>query len=182
MAELSFVVFETKLGWMGVLGSPVGLRQVVLPQKSPGKVLALITSSTRSYRWRSSNMSLTDAEASSYLWEFVERIQEYLRGKSVAFPDRLDLPPATSFQRKVWRLVRSIPYGQTRSYSWVAEEIDIPKATRAVGQALAANPLPLVIPCHRIVGKGGNLGGFGGGVELKRRLLQLEKAQAGFMA
>jgi methylated-DNA-[protein]-cysteine S-methyltransferase len=104
----------------------------------------------------------------------MERFRTYLNGGKIAFPDELDLSGATLFQRKVWEITRLIPYGETRSYAWVAEQIKNPKAVRAVGQALARNPLPLIIPCHRVITIDGRLGGFSGGVEIKKHLLHLE--------
>jgi methylated-DNA-[protein]-cysteine S-methyltransferase len=106
--------------------------------------------------------------------DLVERLRSYLRGHKITFPDELDLPPATAFQRQVWEITRLIPYGETRSYSWVAEQLDKVRAGRAVGRALARNPLPIIIPCHRVVRKDGKLGGYSGGAEIKKYLLQLE--------
>jgi methylated-DNA-[protein]-cysteine S-methyltransferase len=74
----------------------------------------------------------------------------------------------------VLETVRSIPHGEVRSYGWVARQIGKPKAARAVGQALAANPMPLVVPCHRVIGSDGSLTGFTGGLKMKKRLLELE--------
>ena len=86
----------------------------------------------------------------------------------------VDLRAGTAFQQVVWRMLQTIPYGETRSYAWVARQIGKPKATRAVGAACGANPVPIVVPCHRVVGSDGSLGGFSGGLALKRRLLALE--------
>jgi len=86
------------------------------------------------------------------------------------------LAGTTRFQQNVWRMVRNIPCGETRSYGWVAKQLGLPRAARAVGQALARNPVPIVIPCHRVIGSDGNLGGFGGGVKIKKFLLHLERA------
>ncbi len=86
---------------------------------------------------------------------------------------RLEVGESTGFQRRVWGVVAHIPYGETRSYSWVAERVG--GSPRAVGQALARNPCPLLIPCHRVVGKDGEMGGYAGGVDLKRKLLELER-------
>lgn len=83
-------------------------------------------------------------------------------------------PRGTPFQMRVWQELRSIPYGQTRSYSEVARAIGKPDAVRAVGTANGANPLPIVVPCHRVIGAGGSLTGFGGGLRAKRLLLDLE--------
>lgn len=110
--------------------------------------------------------------------DLVERLKEYYLGRKVAFPDKLDLTGATPFQRAVWTAAQRIPYGETRSYRWVAERIGKPQAARAVGQALGRNPLAIIVPCHRVLASDGRLGGFGGGLEMKRRLLQREASAA----
>lgn len=86
----------------------------------------------------------------------------------------------TPFEWRVLAATATIPLGETRSYKWVAKKIGSPKATRAVGQALHKNPFPLIIPCHRVVRSDGSLGGFAGGIEKKRRLLEIEKQIIGF--
>jgi AraC family transcriptional regulator of adaptative response/methylated-DNA-[protein]-cysteine methyltransferase len=94
-------------------------------------------------------------------------------------PVALDLPldlRATAFEQRVWRLLQSIPRGETRSYSAVAAELDQPRAVRAVARACARNPLALVVPCHRVVGKNGQLTGYRWGKERKEKLLALEHA------
>ncbi|MDO8578971.1 MAG: methylated-DNA--[protein]-cysteine S-methyltransferase [Dehalococcoidales bacterium] len=106
----------------------------------------------------------------------VSRLQTYFDGRKVCFDDiKLDLSSATPFQIKVWQATRSIPYGETRSYRWVAEQTGKPAATRAVGQALGKNPLPIIIPCHRVITSTGGFGGYSGGLEMKHTLLRLEK-------
>lgn len=100
----------------------------------------------------------------------------YIRGEL----QRFDLPLAptgTPFQQSVWRALIKIPYGAIVSYRWVAEQIDHPKAVRAVGGAIARNPLPIIIPCHRVIGSNGELTGFGGGLAVKETLITLEKRQ-----
>ena len=82
----------------------------------------------------------------------------------------------TPFEIRVYRQVRTIPWGETRSYKWVARRLGSPNSARAVGQALRRNPFPLIVPCHRVVRKDGAIGGFSGGKRLKKRLLELEKA------
>ena len=86
----------------------------------------------------------------------------------------LDLHETTDFQVRVWNVVRSIPRGQVRSYSWVAGQAGSPRGARAVGRVMATNPFPIVVPCHRIVGRDGQLVGFAAGLDMKRRLLELE--------
>jgi methylated-DNA-[protein]-cysteine S-methyltransferase len=106
------------------------------------------------------------------------QLHEYFRGERQSF----DLPLAphgTEFQQDVWRALQRIPYGETRSYSDIAREIGRPAAVRAVGAANGANPISIVIPCHRVVGSNGSLTGFGGGIETKRWLLALESRVAG---
>ena len=80
----------------------------------------------------------------------------------------------TPFQRRVWKAIASIPWGETRSYAWLARKAGSPRAYRAAAQACGANPLPRIIPCHRVIASDGTLGGFSGGLSLKRKLLMLE--------
>ena len=87
----------------------------------------------------------------------------------------MDLSIGTEFQRKVWEKVSEIPYGELRSYKWIASEIGNPDAVRAVGNAVGENPVPPIIPCHRVIRSDGNLGGFSSGIALKKWLLKLEK-------
>ncbi len=150
---------------MGILGSTAGLLSLTLPQRSPQQARQLLGD------------SLKEADESPQLFQdLIQRLKTYFDSRKVAFPDRLDLSRATAFQREVWAAARLIPYGETRSYIWVAEQIKQPGAARAVGQALARNPLPIIIPCHRVLASNGKLGGYGGGLEMKRRLLSLEAA------
>lgn len=86
-----------------------------------------------------------------------------------------NLGKLTPFQRKVLEVVKTIPYGETRSYKWVAERIGKPKAARAIGQALKKNPYPIIIPCHRIIRSDGSLGGYSKGIRKKKRLLKKEE-------
>ena len=98
-----------------------------------------------------------------------------LRGDTVTEFPRLDLDEHTGFRRKVWSEMRQIPCGRTISYAELARRIGQPNATRAVGGACGANPIPLIIPCHRVLAAGQRLGGFSGGLEWKRKLLAIEK-------
>lgn len=114
-------------------------------------------------------------EARAPLAAAAEQIEEYFAGARRAFDLELAVE-GTRFQRRVWRALRSIPFGELRSYGELAREIGRPGASRAVGAANGANPLPLVVPCHRVVGADGSLTGFGGGLETKRWLLEFEGA------
>lgn len=104
----------------------------------------------------------------------LEQLHAYLTGMRQAFDLPIDLR-GTEFQRDVWMALSTIPYGVTRTYGEMAAQIGRPKAVRAVGQAVGANPVPIVIPCHRVIGHDGHLVGFGGGLPLKERLLSLEQ-------
>ncbi|MGC2423764.1 MAG: methylated-DNA--[protein]-cysteine S-methyltransferase [Nitrospirota bacterium] len=100
-------------------------------------------------------------------------LKSYFAGEPVSFTQKLDLR-GTDFQKTVWRELLKIPYGNVRSYKWLAAQAGNPNAARAVGNALNGNKIPVIVPCHRIIESSGGIGGFGGGIELKKRLLQLE--------
>jgi len=107
----------------------------------------------------------------------VDALRRYFRGEPTRFEDiDVDLSGATSFQRRVYEATRAIPWGKVATYGQIAKAIGKPNAQRAVGQALGQNPVAIVIPCHRVVASGGGLGGFGGGLAWKRKLLRLEGA------
>jgi len=113
------------------------------------------------------------AERSGLVALTLDQIVEYLYGERREFDLPLDLR-GTEFQRRVWSVVAGIPYGQTRTYAQIAQAIGKPLAVRAVGAANGANPLPLVVPCHRVLGADGSLTGYGGGLDVKRKLLEME--------
>ena len=105
------------------------------------------------------------------------QLAEYFAGTRIQFELPLE-PRGTEFQKKVWRSLRRIPFGATKSYVEIARAIGLPRACRAVGAANSKNPLPIVIPCHRVIGANGALTGFGGGLETKAKLLALEARAA----
>ena len=104
----------------------------------------------------------------------VEQLERYFAGDLTEFELELDLL-GTSFQRKVWQALLTIPYGETRSYGEIARQIGAPGAFRAVGLANGHNPIGIIVPCHRVIGSNGSLTGYGGGIDRKRALLELEK-------
>ncbi len=104
----------------------------------------------------------------------VEQLDAYFAGELVDFEIELDLR-GSEFQRRVWQALLTIPYGETRSYGEIAEQIGAPGAARAVGLANGRNPIAIVVPCHRVIGASGSLTGYGGGLDRKRTLLELEK-------
>lgn len=104
----------------------------------------------------------------------LEELQAYFAGELTAFTVPLSVQGGSDFERAVWREMTTIPYGETRTYGQIAVAVGEPGAARAVGVACNRNPIPVIVPCHRIVGAGGKLVGFGGGLDCKRRLLELE--------
>ena len=166
MTDVHCSIFRISLGWMGIVYSIRGLRRLVLPRDSKEEVLSEVGEVALS----------VDKDNSSILFDLPEQLRRYFTGDQVNFCDRLDLSSFSQFQQVVWNKARSIPYGQTRSYGWLAERIGKPQAMRAVGQALGRNPLPIIIPCHRVIRGDGTLGGFSGGLDMKRLLLRIEKS------
>lgn len=166
--RVAFALFDTSLGWMGVVGSLPGLKMVILPQVSKEAALLQVMAYGCS----------AEDQSPAMFGDLPHRLRRYLEGEPVDFPDKLDLLEATRFQKDVWKLARAIPYGETRSYGWIARRLGLPKASRAVGQALGRNPVPIIVPCHRVIRTDGSLGGFGGGVEIKELLLRLERVRS----
>ena len=160
---MKMAIVRTKFGWLGISGSESGLALLTLPKSSRKIALSEVKEFTAGA-----------IEDSSAFGDLPDRLRRYFNGEKVLFSDRLDMNGATTFERAVWKATLSIPYGETRSYAWVAHQSGNPRAFRAVGGALARNPFPIIVPCHRVIGSGGNLGGFSGGLELKKRLLDLE--------
>lgn len=125
--------------------------------------------------WRRQRASgKPEGKAAKILARAASQIEQYLAGKRRDFDVPLDVK-ATPFQRKVWDVLLRIPYGETKTYAEVARQVGKPKAVRAVGAANGRNPVSILVPCHRVIASGGSLQGYSGGLEKKRRLLELEK-------
>jgi methylated-DNA-[protein]-cysteine S-methyltransferase len=155
-------LFETAWGWMGLAWRGGRLCRVMLPTarrrlSQEARLLGLPTT-----RFPESQLA--------------RRLVRYFAGERLELTAPLAFPPASAFRRRVWEVTATVPYGRVVTYGALAARVGRPGGARAVWQALAANPLPLVVPCHRVVGAGGGLGGFSadGGVKVKRRLLELE--------
>ncbi len=158
--------FDSPIGPLRVASSDKGLAYVELPHANG-----------RGFRgWLKSHASdAVVVERRTPNDEAIDQILEYLDGGRRRFELDLDLR-ATPFQKAVYKHVAKIGYGETLSYSDIADALGKPKAVRAVGAANGANPIPLVIPCHRVIARGGALQGYAGGVDLKARLLAMEQA------
>ncbi|MDD3631654.1 MAG: methylated-DNA--[protein]-cysteine S-methyltransferase [Atribacterota bacterium] len=164
-----YTIIETEMGSVGIAGNENGLIRLILPERSSEDV------------WEELNIYFRSGEAlireESLFIPLTERIRAYFEGNKVEFDkEKLNLSPYTPFQRKVLLKTREIPYGVTRTYLWLAEQSRFPRAYRAAGGVMRMNPLPLIIPCHRVLGRDGRLTGFSsqGGIELKRKMLALE--------
>ena len=105
---------------------------------------------------------------------FKGELNSFFSGRLTTFRQKIRFLEGTEFERSGWKTLGSIPVGETRSYKWIAEKIGNPSAVRAVGRALSKNPVPVVIPCHRVIESEGSIGGYSSGVNIKRRLLDLE--------
>lgn len=151
------------------MASPVGELKLVASDKGLAAIL-----------WEDDNpkrvrLNLVDEEPRNpILMETERQLTEYFAGRRKAFTVKLDFN-GTDFQKSVWRTLLKIPFGQTRTYGEIAKSLDNPKAVRAVGAANGKNPISIIAPCHRVIGSTGKLTGFAGGLEVKARLLKLER-------
>lgn len=162
--HLTIGLVETSLGTFGALISPKGLARLTFPREGVDLCRA----------WAARWWPGAPVDVDSSLPESIgDQLQAYLAGQLRDLDLALDMQ-GTQFQRQVWQALTHIPYGQTLSYATLAAELGRPRAVRAVGRANGANPVPIVVPCHRVIGSGGTLVGYGGGLELKKQLLALE--------
>ena len=159
------LMFKSRWGWMGVAESERGLAAIVLPQPSKAAVAAGLGVEAARVPRASSSATLREAR---------KQLVEYLTGRRTSFDLPLDLSRGTAFQRRVWNALRAIPYGQLWSYRGLASRVGGVQYARAVGGAVGANPLPIVLPCHRVIAQDASIGGFSCGLQAKRRLLALE--------
>lgn len=158
---LNYTIIDSPVGPLLLVGGPEGLAEIrFTPEgETPAPEAA----------WQ------PDPETFA---EVIAQLEEYFAGTRQDFTLKLD-PHGTSFQRAVWAALETIPYGETIAYAELARRIGKPKAMRAVGAANGQNPLPIVIPCHRVIGSDGSLTGYGGGLPIKRALLDLERQTTG---
>jgi methylated-DNA-[protein]-cysteine S-methyltransferase len=159
MDTICYTQIESPLGPLLLAADGEGLREILFAK---GKRAALPDPS-----WR---------EDRAPLKETIHQLHAYFTGELEAFTLPL-APQGTSFQLDVWRRLCEIPYGKTISYGELARRIGNPKASRAVGLANGSNPIPIIIPCHRVIGSNGKLTGYGGGLPIKEKLLALERRQ-----
>ncbi len=174
--ELRALVFEIPepgaglpaWGWVGLVASARGLRLLTLPARRE----AALSRVRRFYP------GVALAPEDPFLLDVADRVGAYLRGRGQDLAVDLDLRGHTAFELSVWAITARIAYGETRTYGWIAAQVGGgPGTAQAVGAALGSNPVPLIVPCHRVIGSDGGLHGFAGGLDMKRRLLALENQQ-----
>jgi methylated-DNA-[protein]-cysteine S-methyltransferase len=163
--DLTFHLCETDLGWVGLVLSPHGLRATTLPCARRDEALHEVM-----------ELGAIEPAREADLADLPERICALASGRYDNLAVHVDWNIGPSFRREVLEETLRIPSGQTRTYAWLAERVGRPRAARAVGRVMATNPLPLVVPCHRVVGSNGSLTGYGGGLRMKEALLKAEGA------
>jgi len=161
---LSYTIFNTPLGKTGVAVTPAGICRVVLSISRESEFTQILKT-----------LHPSPKKLPNQLIKIEKEFQLYFKNKLKVFSFKPDLRWGTKFQQRVWDKLASIPFGETRSYQWLAKAIGQPNTIRAVGNANGKNPIPVIIPCHRVIRKNGALGGFTGGTHLKKYLLELEK-------
>ena len=161
--RLSLSLFETEIGWFGLLGGPRGVSRLTFGQATPIEVREAFGD---------------DVAESDWSPKLRQRLEQYAAGRDVDFADVevIRLRPLRPFQQRVVEAVRAIPRGETTTYGEVAKRVGSPGAARAVGTVMSTNLVPIIVPCHRVVGSAGGLGGFSaaGGVRTKQWMLDLE--------
>lgn len=163
--DFSYTLFQTSFGWSGVVWSALGVRRIFLPHRT-----------REGAEKRMAKEFPYAKEERSTCWGLVTALKNYFKGRGFWWSGSWNLPGFSPFSLAVYGKVSQIPYGEVRTYSWVGASLGSSILSRAVGTALGKNPLPILVPCHRVVRKDGDLGGFSapGGRGLKAKLLQLE--------
>ena len=162
-----YTIFKTKIGWIGLEKSNCGISLITFPQKNITQCEALVCANN-------SHANKSDSDFS----HIINQIHLYTSGKNVEFNSiKLDYRGYTEFSKKTLEACRNVPYGETRSYKWLADKAGSEFAYRSVGQIMAKNKFPIIVPCHRIIGSTGKLTGFRGkkhDLNMKTRFLNLE--------
>lgn len=168
------LVFQApQWGWIGVVASAQGLRMLSLPRRAEAAALRTVR---QHYR------DIEIVQDDPFLRDVAAQVLAYFAGERREFSVLLDLRGRTPFELAVWAAVGRIPYAQTRTYSWVADEVGGGRgAAQAAGAAVGANPVPIIVPCHRVIAADGSLHGFAGGLAMKARLLALENGQGALL-
>jgi methylated-DNA-[protein]-cysteine S-methyltransferase len=159
MNPFNFTYFSSTLGIVFVISNNKGVSRVIFGRDR--------------FKQYMSNLNGARLSKGSRAEKSAREIELYIAGRLKGFQSELDLSSGTPFQISVWRELLKIPYGNVRTYREIAEKIGNPRAARAVGNAAGANPIPIIIPCHRVIGVNG-LGGYSCGIQIKKKLLEIE--------
>ena len=177
--EFYAYIFKEERGFHGGVASRRGLCTCTFSQKklSIAKKILKETMSTREgkTKWVKDLMDIDDDDVRYILARFQDELDKYFHGKLTRFTLPIEIGVGTDFDRKVWMNLERIPYGETVSYKSIADKIGDPKAAKAVGQSCTNNPLPIIIPCHRVLETKKKIGKFSGGLVKKKMLLKLER-------
>lgn len=191
-AELRLFMFETDWGWCGAQVGPLGVIALKLPlahfdkaltisqKQFSGKVNAADLLRTPKFSSKQNGDLIARRLGNEWAGKLCSQVREYFKGQRQNFDLKLDWSEATPFRKKAWKELLKVPFGQTSTYGKLAARAGCPNAARPIGGAVGANPLPLIVPCHRILASNGALGGFSaeGGVKMKKRLLEFERKTA----
>ena len=158
------------------LATPIG--RLLVAATDAGLVRVVFRQSDAAFTRALRDLGFTVTRSTARTHDVVRQLRAYFAGRRRGFDVRIDLRGVTPFQRRVLEATSEVPPGQVVSYGEIARRIGRPHGSRAVGQALGRNPIPIVIPCHRVVASGGGLGGYTGGLAIKRKLLRLEGTMA----
>ncbi|HVI08904.1 MAG TPA: methylated-DNA--[protein]-cysteine S-methyltransferase [Candidatus Binatia bacterium] len=179
MESLSTTVIDSPIGPLFLAASETGLVALEFDFRAPGQ--QTIRPNPRDIREERQSKKYLFEESPATLRSYIDQLHEYFSGARREFTFALDLR-GTDFQIACWRALLAIPYGETRSYADIARAVGKPAAFRAVGMANNRNPIAIVVPCHRVIASDGTLCGYGGGLDAKRKLLELEGALSGTLA
>lgn len=177
MEVLNYTKFTSPVGPLFLASSQQGLVALEFDQRLPGQ--QTIRPNPRDLRTESKSVRFEESDQG--LSSYIRELEEYFTGSRREFSFPLDLR-GTEFQVACWRALLKIPYGETRTYADIARAVDRPQGFRAVGMANNRNPIAIVVPCHRVIASDGTLCGYGGGLDIKRKLLELEGALSGTLA
>jgi O-6-methylguanine DNA methyltransferase len=166
MQTIYYISYQSKVGTLHIASTDKGVVRIDLPKHPKAEFMA-------SLKKQSNGAEFVESAAKNK--QIIAELDKYFDGKLERFSAKLD-PHGTEFQQQVWRELQKIPYGTTITYKQLAQRVGRPDGYQAVGRANGTNPIAIVIPCHRVIGSGNDLVGYGGGIKMKEYLLKLEGA------
>jgi methylated-DNA-[protein]-cysteine S-methyltransferase len=162
--KIYYSTFKSPIGEILATKTEKGLSFISFPKSTWNKFLSALDEDN----------SVDLLKSKSKFSSLEKNLKAYFSGRKVNFREKLDLTGATDFQKRVWKAMLEIPHGETRSYGWLAQKAGGKNKARAVGAACGANPIPIIVPCHRVIKSDKTIGGYSGGLGFKKKLLQIE--------